>query len=86
MSIGTLIVLGLIVGFVANKFVMRRGAGLFRDFGLAASGALLAGGLLHVLSMPTESEVSVFGVVATLAGASAALVLFHTLNPHVPAG
>ncbi len=86
MSVGTLVIVGLIVGFIANKFVMRRGEGLMRDFGVAAIGALLAGGLVHVLTTRVAPEVNVFGVIATLAGAVAALVLYHTLYPHVPAG
>lgn len=85
MSIGTMILLGLLVGFVTNKLVMRSGDGLIRDLGLAAAGALVTGGLVNLVSTHDASEVNVFGLVAALAGAAAALVLYNTFHPHVPA-
>jgi uncharacterized membrane protein YeaQ/YmgE (transglycosylase-associated protein family) len=83
MSIGTWIIAGLIVGFVASKLVIRSGHGLMRDLGLGVGGAILAGALFGAVSAPDPSVVNVFGIVVTLAGAGAALVVYHMLFPHV---
>ncbi len=86
MAIGTWFIAGLIVGFLANKLVVRTGEGLMRDFGLGVAGAALAGALFGAVSTPDASVINVFGLVVTLAGASAALVVYHTMYPHVRAG
>ncbi|MCU0897590.1 MAG: hypothetical protein MUC55_08820 [Burkholderiales bacterium] len=83
MSIGTMILLGLIVGFVTNKLVMRTGDGLLRDLALGAAGAVVTGGLLNLVGTHDASQVNVFGMVAALAGAAAALVVYHRFYPHV---
>lgn len=86
MAIGVWIITGLIVGFLASKLVVRTGHGLPRDLGLGVAGAVLAGLLFSALSTPDPAETSVFGLVVTLAGAGAALVVYHTLFPHVRPG
>ena len=85
MSVGTMIFLGLLVGFVANKFVMRRGEGMLRDLGLASAGAVLAGGALRMLASPTQIGFSASGAVAALVGAAAVVYLYHSFHPHVSA-
>jgi uncharacterized membrane protein YeaQ/YmgE (transglycosylase-associated protein family) len=86
MSIGTWIIAGLIVGFLVSKLVIRSGNGLARDLGLGVGGAVLAGALFGALSTAEAAEINVFGLVVTLAGASAALVVYHTLRPRVRSG
>lgn len=86
MSIGIWIVAGLIVGFLASKLIVRTGDGLPRDLGLGVAGAVLAGWLFAALTTPDATDMSVFGLVVTLAGAGAALVVYHTLYPHVRPG
>lgn len=86
MSIGIWIVAGLIVGFLASKLIVRTGHGLPRDLGLGVAGAVLAGWLFAALTTPDATDMSVFGLVVTLAGAGAALVVYHTLYPHVRPG
>ena len=86
MSIGTSVIVGLIVGFFAAKLVVRTGDGLMRDLGLGVAGAILAGWLFAALSTSEPADVNVFGLVVTLAGACAALVVYHTLYPHVRPG
>lgn len=86
MSIGTWVILGLLVGFLASKLVIRSGDGLLRDLGLGVAGAVLAGGVLGALGMPEATGVNVFGLVVTLAGAAAALVVYYTLFPRIRPG
>jgi uncharacterized membrane protein YeaQ/YmgE (transglycosylase-associated protein family) len=86
MSVGTWVVAGLVVGFLASKLVIRSGDGLLRDIGLGVVGAVLSGGIFGAVSTPDATNFNVFGLVVTLAGAGAALVVYHTLFPRVRPG
>jgi len=86
MAIGTWFIAGLIMGYLANKLIVRTGEGLMRDIGLGVGGAALAGALFGAVTTPDASVINVFGLIVTLAGASAALVVYHTMYPHVRAG
>jgi uncharacterized membrane protein YeaQ/YmgE (transglycosylase-associated protein family) len=86
MSIGTWIVVGVIAGVLASKLVLRTGEGLARDVGLAIGGAVLGGSVFAALTPSEATGVDVFGLVVTLASAGAALVVYHTLFPHVRQG
>jgi uncharacterized membrane protein YeaQ/YmgE (transglycosylase-associated protein family) len=86
MSIETWIIVGLVAGFLASKLVIRSGEGLLRDLGLGIGGAVLAGWLFRALTSPEASGLEVFGLIVTLVGASAMLVVYHTLFPDVRPG
>jgi uncharacterized membrane protein YeaQ/YmgE (transglycosylase-associated protein family) len=86
MSIGTWIVVGAIAGVLASKLVIRTGVGLARDIGLGVGGAIVGGGIFAALTTPEAVGIDVFGLVVTLASAGAALVVYHTLFPHVRQG
>lgn len=81
MSIGTWVVIGLIAGILASKFVIRTGEGLVRDVGLGIGGAIIGGWIFAMLNTSDETGVDVFGLVVTIASADAALVVYHTLFP-----
>jgi uncharacterized membrane protein YeaQ/YmgE (transglycosylase-associated protein family) len=83
MSIGTWIVIGLFAGFLTSKFIIRSGDGLVRDLGLGIGGAIIGGWLFRALSTSEVTGLDVFGLVVTLAGAGAVLVLYHMFFPHV---
>jgi uncharacterized membrane protein YeaQ/YmgE (transglycosylase-associated protein family) len=74
---------GLVAGFVASKLVIRSGEGLMRDVGLGIGGAVLGGWLFTVLTTREAAGLDVFGLVVTLAGAGAVLVVYHMFFPHV---
>jgi uncharacterized membrane protein YeaQ/YmgE (transglycosylase-associated protein family) len=87
MSIETWIIAGLGVGFFASKLVVRTGEGLMRDLGLGVAGAILAGLLFRVLAtVEPGGDINVFALAVTVAGAAAALIVYHTLYPHVRPG
>jgi uncharacterized membrane protein YeaQ/YmgE (transglycosylase-associated protein family) len=86
MSIATWVIVGLVAGFLASKLVIRSGEGLLRDLGLGIGGAVLAGWIFGVLAAQEATGLDVFGLVVTLAGASAMLVVYHTFFPHVRPG
>jgi uncharacterized membrane protein YeaQ/YmgE (transglycosylase-associated protein family) len=82
----TWIVVGLAAGFLASKLVIRSGEGLLRDLGLGIGGAVIAGAIFAAVAAPEPTGLDVFGLIVTLAGASAVLVVYHTLFPHVRQG
>jgi uncharacterized membrane protein YeaQ/YmgE (transglycosylase-associated protein family) len=86
MSISIWIIVGLVAGFLASKLVIRSGQGLLRDLGLGIAGAVLGGWLFGALSASEATGREVFGLIVTLAGASAVLVVYHTFFPHVRQG
>jgi len=86
MSIETWIIIGLVAGFLASKLVIRSGEGLLRDLALGIGGAVFAGWLFGALTSWEATGRDVFGLIVTLVGASAVLVVYHTFFPHVRQG
>ena len=86
MAIGIWITVGLIAGFLASKFVIRSGEGLARDIGLGIAGAIIGGWIFAALSTSEAIGLDVFGLVVTLAGATAMLVVYHMFFPHARQG
>ena len=82
MSILTWIVVGLVAGFLASKFVIRSDEGLLRDLGLGIVGAAIGGWLAGAMTSSDATGLNVFALVVTLAGAGAALVAYHVIFPH----
>ena len=83
MSIGIWIMVGLVAGFVASKLVIRSGEGTLRDVGLGIGGAVIGGWLFTILTTRDAVGLDVFGLVVTLAGAGAVLIVYHMFFPHV---
>jgi len=82
MSILTWIIIGLVAGFLASKFVIRSGEGLLRDLGLGIAGAVIGGWVFSALTTADATGLDVFGIVVTLVGASVVLGAYHTFFPH----
>lgn len=83
MSIGIWVMVGLIAGFLASKLVIRSGEGTLRDIGLGIGGAVVGGWLFTLLTTRDAVGLDVFGLVVTLAGAGAVLIVYHMFFPHV---
>jgi len=84
MSIGTFVIVGLLAGFIASKFIIKTGDGLLRDLGLGIAGAVIGGWLFRALSATEATGIDVFGLVVTFAGASAALIAYHAFFMRIP--
>jgi uncharacterized membrane protein YeaQ/YmgE (transglycosylase-associated protein family) len=54
-----------------------------RDVSLGIGGAIIGGWIFAALSTSEATGTDVFGLVVTIASAAAALVVSHTLFPHV---
>jgi uncharacterized membrane protein YeaQ/YmgE (transglycosylase-associated protein family) len=83
MSFGTWIIAGLVAAFLTSKLVIRSGEGLLRDLILGVLGAIVAGWLFSALTAVEGAGLDPFGLIVTLAGASALLIVYHTLFPRV---
>jgi uncharacterized membrane protein YeaQ/YmgE (transglycosylase-associated protein family) len=86
MLIVTWIVVGLVTGFLVSKLVIRSGQGLLRDLGLGIAGAVIGGWVFAALGTSEATGRDVFGLIVTLAGACAVLVVYHTLFRRVRQG
>lgn len=84
MSIGMWVVLGLVVGFLASKFVIKAGDGILRDLALGVAGAVVGGFVFRVLTASDATGLNVPGVLMTFAGAVAALVVYHRYFVRAP--
>jgi len=84
MFIGTWVVVGVIAGFLASKFVVRTGDGLLRDVGLGIAGAVVGGLVFRTLATTDSSGPSFPGLLMALAGAVAALVVYHRYVRRAP--
>ena len=84
MSIGTWVVVGLVAGFLGSKFVIKSGDGLLRDLGLGVGGAVVGGFVFRLLATTEAAGLTVSGFLMMLAGAAAALVVYHRYVARAP--
>ena len=85
MSIGTWIVVGLLTGFLVSKLVIRKATVLSGISPSASAAPSPVAGLCRPRCERTVG-LDVFGLVVTLAGAAAALIVYHMFFPHVRQG
>jgi len=80
MSIIGWIVLGLIAGFIASKFVNKRGEGFFGDVILGIIGAVVGGFLFTTFGEPGVTGLNLYSLVVAVVGAVVVLVVFHAVR------
>ncbi|HZN69323.1 MAG TPA: hypothetical protein VFB66_28875 [Tepidisphaeraceae bacterium] len=71
------VVLGLIIGFIASKFVNLRGDDARLGIGVAALGAVLAGAAYSIISGDGVSAWNLWSLIFAAAGAVAGAVAWH---------
>lgn len=79
MSILTWIVLGLIVGFIANKLFDKTGESVLRNIVMGAIGAVLGGELINKLGIAGEAWLNMWSVLVSVGVAALFLVVYNAL-------
>jgi len=79
MSILAWMVLGLIVGFVANKIVNKAGEGVAMDIALGVVGAVLGGGLFNQFGAGSVTGLNLWTLLVAVTGAVVVLMGYHTI-------
>jgi uncharacterized membrane protein YeaQ/YmgE (transglycosylase-associated protein family) len=85
MFIGTWVVVGLVVGFLASRFVIRTDDGLLGHLALGVAGAVAGGFVFRMLTTSEASGLSFPGFLMSLAGAAAALFVHQRYIARPPA-
>lgn len=80
MSLFTLILLGLLAGFIASHLVNHRGEGMVLDILLGIVGAVVGGWLAHLAGYAGVSTLNVYSLVVATLGAIVFLVVYHGLR------
>jgi uncharacterized membrane protein YeaQ/YmgE (transglycosylase-associated protein family) len=76
--------LGLIAGFVASKFVNQSREGVVTNIALGVVGALAGGWILKQLAQPGLTGLDPWSLLVAVIGAVVLLVLYHTITGIVP--
>jgi uncharacterized membrane protein YeaQ/YmgE (transglycosylase-associated protein family) len=79
MSILAWIVLGLIVGGIANKFVNKTGEGALMNIVLGGIGAVFGGELINELGIAGATWLNMWSVLVSVGGAALFLVVYNAL-------
>jgi len=80
MSILTWIVLGLIVGFIANKLFNKTGESVLMNVVLGGIGAVLGGELINKFGIAGAAWLNMWSVLVSVSGAALFLVVYHALQ------
>jgi uncharacterized membrane protein YeaQ/YmgE (transglycosylase-associated protein family) len=80
MGIIAWIILGLIAGFIASKLVNKTGEGITGDIILGIIGAVLGGGIAHLMGINGVTGFNIYSMLIATGGAVVALVLYHALT------
>jgi len=73
------IVLGLVIGFIANKILNKTGRGLGRDCLIGIVGALVSGFLANLLGKPGGPGLDLYSLVVAAVGAAVFMIVYHAL-------
>ena len=79
MSILAWIVLGLIVGFIANKLVNKTGEGARMNIVLGGIGAVFGGELINKFGIAGATWLNMWSVLVSVGGAAIFLVVYNAL-------
>jgi uncharacterized membrane protein YeaQ/YmgE (transglycosylase-associated protein family) len=79
MSILTWIVLGLIVGVIANKLFDKTGESVLRNIVMGVIGAVLGGELINKFGIAGEAWLNMWSVLVSVSVAALFLVVYNAL-------
>lgn len=80
MSILAWIVLGLMVGFIANKLVNKTGEGVLMNVVLGIIGAVFGGELINKFGIAGAAWLNMWSVLVSVSGATLFLIVYNVLQ------
>jgi len=80
MGIISLIILGLIAGFIGSKIVDREGQGFWLDIALGIVGALVGGFLFDLFGASGVTGLNIYSMIVAIAGPIVVLLIYNTLT------
>ena len=78
-GVGTIVVLGLIAGFVGSKIVNRQGRGFWLDIALGIVGALVGGFLFDLFGASGISGLNIYSMIVAIVGSIVVLLIYNAL-------
>jgi uncharacterized membrane protein YeaQ/YmgE (transglycosylase-associated protein family) len=79
MGIITWIILGLVAGWIASKFVYKSGSGLVMDIVLGIVGAIVGGFIVGLFGMTGVTGFNIWSVIVAVIGAVVVIWVYHTV-------
>ena len=80
MGIISLILVGLIAGFIGSKIVNETGEGLIRDIILGIIGAFVGGWMFTMIDATGVAGVNIYSIFVAVIGALVVLVGYHAIS------
>ncbi len=79
MGIISWIILGLIAGWIASKFVNKTGSGMTMDIALGVVGAIVGGIIASFFGMSGVTGVNIWSIIVSVIGAVVVLWIYHAV-------
>jgi uncharacterized membrane protein YeaQ/YmgE (transglycosylase-associated protein family) len=73
--------LGLVSGWVANRFLSPAGASLVVDAGLGIAGAVAGGLAYHAVTSSGSGDLGIYGFAVPVIGSASLLSVYHFFSP-----
>lgn len=70
-------ILGLVSGYLANRFISTAGTNILTDAGLGIAGAIMGGWLFNAIGPTGLNELSVYKLFVPIIGAALLLFTYH---------
>ncbi len=80
MGFFSMIIVGLIAGYIGSRIVNKSGEGLIRDILLGVLGALVGGILFQRLGYAGVTGINLWSILVAVIGSIILLVLYHALS------
>jgi uncharacterized membrane protein YeaQ/YmgE (transglycosylase-associated protein family) len=79
MGVISWIILGLIAGWIASKFVNKTGSGLFMDIALGVVGAIVGGVLARLVGIHGVTGLNIYSLIIAVIGSVVVLWIYHAV-------
>ena len=79
MGVISWIILGLIAGWIASKFVYKSGSGMVMDVALGVVGAIVGGIIASFFGMSGITGLNIWSIIVAVIGAVVVLWIYHAV-------